>query len=611
MPRGRDEAAAAWRAVGRLPGDRRRAIVLRFVDEMSTAEIAGVLGRSEGAVRVLIHRALRSVARDLDDRVAVTGRRPRGRDGDEVEALVTDRYLEALLAAHARGADRGPAAHGPRPSRSAATADRLAARPAALPPVVPVRGGPRRASGRGRRADAAAAPRPAPRALVVPLAGAAPPIAGLAELAALVDGADPDSRPARPAAAHRRRPDVGRALARRRRLRRLAPQPARRRARWPAPPAPSPGRGPPDADQAAVVPRRAATSTRPTSGPSARRARRCCSTSSSTRPCGSARPAATTSGCRPRRGSSSSSTRARARSATPASSRSTPSASSTRSRTRTASPRPRPRPGCATPRSGAPARSTGVPRRDLRHGLRVHGRLDGRRRRREGHPRRRARPRRADPADRRQRLGRRPDAGGHAGADAAGQDAGRARAAARRRRARSCRVLSDPTTGGVFASFAAVGDVNIAEPNALIGFAGARVSAGTIAQELPAGFQRSEFLFEPRLRRPGRRRDRSCATSSSASCACCPVRAVEIAGAPRSAADDRTRRASGRCRSCSTLADRVGELGRTATATDGRRRRPTRRLPADGDPTRRTRLGAGPARAQPAPAADPRVRRRR
>ena len=60
----RDEAAAAWRAVGRLPADRRRALVLRFVDEMSTAEIAGVLGRSEGAVRVLIHRALRTVARD-------------------------------------------------------------------------------------------------------------------------------------------------------------------------------------------------------------------------------------------------------------------------------------------------------------------------------------------------------------------------------------------------------------------------------------------------------------------------------------------------------------------------------------------------------------------
>jgi acyl-CoA carboxylase subunit beta len=56
-------------------------------------------------------------------------------------------------------------------------------------------------------------------------------------------------------------------------------------------------------------------------------------------------------------------------------------------------------------------------------------------------------------------------------------------------------ILSDPTTGGVFASFAAVGDVNIAEPNALIGFAGARVTAGTIAAELPEGFQRAEFLY--------------------------------------------------------------------------------------------------------------------
>jgi RNA polymerase sigma-70 factor (ECF subfamily) len=63
----KDDVAAALSAVGRLPDDRRRALILRFVDEMSTAEIAGVLGRSEGAVRVLIHRALRSVARDLDD----------------------------------------------------------------------------------------------------------------------------------------------------------------------------------------------------------------------------------------------------------------------------------------------------------------------------------------------------------------------------------------------------------------------------------------------------------------------------------------------------------------------------------------------------------------
>lgn len=57
-------------------------------------------------------------------------------------------------------------------------------------------------------------------------------------------------------------------------------------------------------------------------------------------------------------------------------------------------------------------------------------------------------------------------------------------------------VLTDPTTGGVYASFAALGDVILAEPGALIGFAGARVAAGTIAEELPPGFQRAEFLFE-------------------------------------------------------------------------------------------------------------------
>jgi acetyl-CoA carboxylase carboxyl transferase subunit beta len=56
-------------------------------------------------------------------------------------------------------------------------------------------------------------------------------------------------------------------------------------------------------------------------------------------------------------------------------------------------------------------------------------------------------------------------------------------------------VMSDPTTGGVFASFAALGDVNIAEPNALIGFAGARVAAGTTGGTLPEGFQRAEFLY--------------------------------------------------------------------------------------------------------------------
>jgi acetyl-CoA carboxylase carboxyl transferase subunit beta len=57
-------------------------------------------------------------------------------------------------------------------------------------------------------------------------------------------------------------------------------------------------------------------------------------------------------------------------------------------------------------------------------------------------------------------------------------------------------VLTDPTTGGVTASFAMLGDVILAEPRALIGFASPRVIAETIRQSLPEGFQRSEFLLE-------------------------------------------------------------------------------------------------------------------
>jgi len=57
-------------------------------------------------------------------------------------------------------------------------------------------------------------------------------------------------------------------------------------------------------------------------------------------------------------------------------------------------------------------------------------------------------------------------------------------------------VLTDPTTGGVSASFAMLGDVHLAEPDAIIGFAGPRVIQDTIRQELPPGFQRSEYLLE-------------------------------------------------------------------------------------------------------------------
>ena len=57
-------------------------------------------------------------------------------------------------------------------------------------------------------------------------------------------------------------------------------------------------------------------------------------------------------------------------------------------------------------------------------------------------------------------------------------------------------VLTDPTMGGVSASFAFVGDIVIAEPGALIGFAGPRVIEQTVREKLPAGFQRAEFLLE-------------------------------------------------------------------------------------------------------------------
>ena len=57
-------------------------------------------------------------------------------------------------------------------------------------------------------------------------------------------------------------------------------------------------------------------------------------------------------------------------------------------------------------------------------------------------------------------------------------------------------LMTDPTTGGVTASYAMLGDVNIAEPGALIGFAGPRVIKETIKKDLPEGFQTSEFLLE-------------------------------------------------------------------------------------------------------------------
>ena len=104
--------------------------------------------------------------------------------------------------------------------------------------------------------------------------------------------------------------------------------------------------------------------------------------------------------------------------------------------------------------------------------------------------------RQAPAADPGLHLGRGADAGGRALADADGQDLGRHRPAQAGRRFRSSPCSPIPTTGGVSASFAMQGDAILAEPGAVIGFAGQRVIKQTIGQDLPEGFQTAEFLLE-------------------------------------------------------------------------------------------------------------------
>ena len=101
----------------------------------------------------------------------------------------------------------------------------------------------------------------------------------------------------------------------------------------------------------------------------------------------------------------------------------------------------------------------------------------------------------ARPLDRLLGLGWGQDAGRDLLAHADGQDGGGGRAAPRGGRS-VLSVLTDPTFGGVTASFAMLGDVILAEPRALIGFAGPRVIEQTIKKQLPEGFQRAEFLQE-------------------------------------------------------------------------------------------------------------------
>ena len=117
-------------------------------------------------------------------------------------------------------------------------------------------------------------------------------------------------------------------------------------------------------------------------------------------------------------------------------------------------------------------------------------------------------------------------------------------------------VLTNPTTGGVTASYAMLGDVQIAEPGALIGFAGARVIEQTIREKLPEGFQRAEYLQGPRHGRHGRASPRAAPDAGAALPA-----ADEIAGA----GNRREARAAGR----RSGPDRIG-------ARTWRRPRPTR-----------------------------------
>ena len=128
-------------------------------------------------------------------------------------------------------------------------------------------------------------------------------------------------------------------------------------------------------------------------------------------------------------------------------------------------------------------------------GVPLHRRQHGRRRRREDHARRSSSRSSRGAGHHRVVLRRRAHDGRRAVADADGEDQ---RGAGRLDRAGVpyLSILTDPTTGGVTASFAMLGDLNIAEPKALIGFAGPRVIEQTIRQKLPEGFQRSEFLVE-------------------------------------------------------------------------------------------------------------------
>ena len=160
--------------------------------------------------------------------------------------------------------------------------------------------------------------------------------------------------------------------------------------------------------------------------------------------------------------------------------------------------------------------------------------------------------------------------------------------------------MTDPTTGGVFASFAALGDINLAEPKSLIGFAGARVAAGTTREALPEGFQRAEFLFEhgfvdqvvPRVElrdtlqgllrylRPRRAATRPAATATGADAARwrCSTTFIE-AGKPRErlrSVAEQVQAAAGGCRRAARSG--LGRASRWRATSSGRTRSSSSRM---------------------------------
>ena len=137
-------------------------------------------------------------------------------------------------------------------------------------------------------------------------------------------------------------------------------------------------------------------------------------------------------------------------------------------------------------------------------------------------------------------------------------------------------VLTDPTTGGVLASFASLGDVILAEPKALIGFAGARVASGTVGEELPEGFQTRRVPARARLRRRDRAASGAARHPVAALLRLLPVAAAAEAGsadeAQRLGTDRRPLRAGrapGRCGQRDDRDRRRGSRGGNSRARPG------------------------------------------